>query len=177
MILDQTRSRVSSENGGTGWKSEYHQVLFGLPRVLVVALVSTGAGGTGWYQKLETELMRADLLTNQIANRAADLRAIILPFVIAHSGIVAVIVFGADGLKADGATLALAAWAVLGSLWAAIWTDGCIQDIGACAKDMDDEMANSQIGRNFAKSPFGLFRLINLTVVVLIVVAELMALY
>jgi hypothetical protein len=38
-------------------------------------------------------------------------------------------------------------------------------------------MANSQIGRNFDKSPFGLFRLINLTVAVLIVVAELMALY
>ncbi|MDP6697993.1 MAG: hypothetical protein QF558_09585 [Acidimicrobiales bacterium] len=121
--------------------------------------------------------MRADLLMSVVSNRAADMRAIILPFVLAHTGVVIAIAFGAKGLEADGVTLAVAAWAVLGSLWAMIWTDGCIQDLGAGAKDMDEEMANSHLGRNYAKSPFAAFRVMNVAIVTLIVVAELMALY
>ena len=50
-------------------------------------------------------------------------------------------------------------------------------DISAGVKDMDEELANSNIGRNFAKAPFLVFRAINTLVVVLIVVAELIAIY
>lgn len=121
--------------------------------------------------------MRADLLMSVISNRSADMRAIILPFVLAHTGVVIAIVFGAGGLEADGVTLAVAAWAVLGSLWAMVWTDGCIQDLAAGARDLPEEMADSHMGRNYAKSPFAAFRVMNIAIVTLIVVAELMALY
>ncbi len=121
--------------------------------------------------------MRADLLMTAVQNRSADLRAIILPFVLAHTGVIVAIVFGGSGLEGDGVQLAVAAWAVLGSLWATIWTDGCIQDLAAGAKDLDDELANSNIGRAYARAPFPVFRIMNVTVVVLIVSAELLAIY
>jgi len=49
--------------------------------------------------------------------------------------------------------------------------------MGAGAKDMDEEMANSHIGRNWAKIPFGALRAVSVVIVVLLVVAELMAIY
>jgi len=121
--------------------------------------------------------MRADLHTAVIGNRAADLRAIILPFVLSHTGILIVLGFAGSGLEDSGVQLALAAMSVLGSLWAVIWTDGCLADIGAGVKDMDDEVSNSNIGRNFAKAPFGAFRVLNLAIVALIVIAEVAAIY
>ena len=120
--------------------------------------------------------MHPDVLQS-LLNRSSDLRAIILPFVLAHTGILIVLGFAGEGLEDSGVQLALAAMAVLGSLWSFIWTDGAMADIGAGVKDMDEEMRNSNIGRNFAKAPFGLFRLINGAVVTLIVVAELIAIY
>lgn len=120
--------------------------------------------------------MHPDVL-QALTNRSSDLRAIILPFVLAHTGILIVLGFAGAGLADSGVQLALAAMAVLGSLWSLIWTDGCLADIGAGVQDMDEEMRNSSIGRNFAKAPFAVFRLVNLAVVVLIVVAELVAIY
>ena len=55
--------------------------------------------------------------------------------------------------------------------------DGVIADLGAGAKDMDEEMASSQIGRNWAKTPFSAMRIFSLLIVALIVIAELMAIY
>ena len=121
--------------------------------------------------------MRTELLTPTIQGRAADLRAIILPIVLAHTGILIILGFGGSGLEDSGVQLAVAAMAVLGSFWSWIWTDGAMADISAGVKDMDEELANSNIGRNFAKAPFLVFRAINTLVVVLIVVAELIAIY
>ena len=55
--------------------------------------------------------------------------------------------------------------------------DGVIADIGAAAKDMDEEMASSHFGRNWAKVPFSALRAVSFIMVVLIVLAELMAIY
>ena len=55
--------------------------------------------------------------------------------------------------------------------------DGVIADLGAGAKDMDEEMASSHIGRNWAKTPFSAMRIFSLLIVALIVIAELMAIY
>ena len=87
------------------------------------------------------------------------------------------VVFGGSGLEADGVKLALAAFAVLGSIWIAMGVDGAITDIGAAAKDMDEELAASHIGRNWAKAPFGMFRVLTALFTALLLVAELIALY
>ena len=42
---------------------------------------------------------------------------------------------------------------------------------------MDDEIASSNLGRNYAKVPLGMIRVANFVIVALIVIAELMAIY
>lgn len=121
--------------------------------------------------------MQADLLTPMIQGRAADMRAILLPFILSHTGILVVLGFGGSGLEDSGVQLALAAMAVLGSLWSVLWIDGAMADVAAGIKDMPEEQANSHIGRNFAKAPFAVFRLMNLAIVTLIVIAEVAAIY
>ena len=93
-----------------------------------------------------------------------------------HAVVLLSIVFGGSGLQADGVQLALATFAVLASIWLNLVADGAIADIAAGAKDMDDEMASSHMGQNWAKAPFGLFRVIGPIFTVLILIAELMAL-
>ena len=121
--------------------------------------------------------MNSELWATWIGMRGRDLNAIVLPFVLSHTGIMAMLVFGGDGLESSGVKLAVAAWAVLGSLWAAVWFDGAIEDIAAGAKDMDPQIAETHMGKVFAKAPFTFFRIFNVTVITLIVTAELMALY
>ena len=121
--------------------------------------------------------MRSDLLTTLTNMRANDMRAIILPFSIAHTGVAIILGFGGAGLEDSGVQLAIAAWVVLGSLWSAMTMDGAIADLAAGAKDMDDEMADSNIGRNYAKTPFAAIRAVSFLVVALIVIAEVIAIY
>ena len=121
--------------------------------------------------------MRSDLLVAVASNRAGDARAILLPFTLAHTGLAIILAWSPSGLEDSSVQLAIAAWTVLGSLWSAMTMDGVIADIGAAAKDMDEEMASSHIGRNFAKAPFAAFRILNVAIVALIVIAELMAIY
>ena len=121
--------------------------------------------------------MRADLHNKVVGLRAADLRAIFLPYILANTGVLIVLGFGGSGLEHSGVQLALAAFVVLGSLWVLLWTDGCIADIAAGAKDMDEEMAASHMGQNWAKAPFGMFRVIGPVFTVLLLITELMALY
>jgi len=96
---------------------------------------------------------------------------------LAHTGLAIILAWSPSGLEDSSVQLAIAAWTVLGSLWSAMTMDGVIADLGAGAKDMDEEMANSHIGRNYAKVPFGALRVVSLVFIVLIVIAELMAIY
>ena len=121
--------------------------------------------------------MRSDLLTAVMGNRSRDWHTVILPFTLAHSAILIILGFGGAGLEDSGVQLALAAMSVLGSLWIVIAFNGAIADLAAGMKDMDEEMASSHIGRNFAKAPFAAFRILNVAIVALIVIAELMAIY
>ena len=60
---------------------------------------------------------------------------------------------------------------------AIVWFDGAIADIGASTSSMDEELANSEIGKNFKKAPFIMFRLMALSIVVVNSVAQVIALY
>ena len=75
--------------------------------------------------------MNFDETTKLLAIRAADARGIILPFVLAHTATLIVLGFGGAGLENSGVQLALAAWAVLGSLWSVLWLDDAVQELVA----------------------------------------------
>ena len=110
-------------------------------------------------------------------NRSADLRTMVAIYGVVSLGLLAVIVFGEAHLEASCDRLAVAAMIVLIGILALVWNDGAIADLGAGIEDMDDEVAASAVGRNFAKAPFGMFRVLNLVVILGIAVTQLVALY
>jgi len=110
-------------------------------------------------------------------SRSSDAQAIILPYVFSVLGVFAFIIWGGEAADTGAVQLAIAAWIVLGSLWTLLWFDGVLADISAAMKDMDSEVAGSNIGQNFAKAPFQLFRGFNALVIVIMAVVQLSALY
>ena len=112
-----------------------------------------------------------------IHSRGTDAHAIILPYVVSVLGTFAFILWGGAALDVGAVQLAIAAWIVLGSLWTMLWFDGVIADLAAGMKDMDQDVAASNIGQNFAKAPFPLFRGFNALVIVAMAILQLIALY
>ena len=62
-------------------------------------------------------------------------------------------------------------------MWAVMSMGGCLNDFTVGTKDMDDEVASSNLGRNYVKKPFKIMRVVNVAVVALIVIAGLIAIY
>jgi hypothetical protein len=110
-------------------------------------------------------------------NRGKDAQAVILPYVFSVLGTFVFIIWGGDALETGAVQLAVAAWVVLGSLWTLLWFDGVLADLSAGMKDMDSELAGSNMGQNFAKAPFPMFRGFNAVVIVVMAVLQLVALY
>ena len=105
----------------------------------------------GWFElgQPNTESnMRTENLNAATNLRAKDIQMSTLAYVVIHAVVLLSIVFGGSGLEADGVKLALAAFAVFGSVWITVGVDGAIADIGALAKDMDEEMAASHRDQN-----------------------------
>ena len=117
---------------------------------------SMSAGHLGSAEPNVETRMRTENLIAAMNMRARDIQMSVLPYVAIHAVVLLSIVFGGSGLQADGVQLALAAFAVLGSIWITLGIDGAVADIGAAAKDMDEEMAASHMGQNWVKAPFGL---------------------
>ena len=112
-----------------------------------------------------------------IKNRAADLRLMVATYGVVSLGLLAVIIFGGAHIKASGDEFAVAAMIVLIGILALVWNDGAMADISAGVSDMDEEVSASAMGRNFAKAPFGMFRALNLVVILGISATQMIALY
>lgn len=107
--------------------------------------------------------------------RAADARMIVMSFTLAHVALV--LVLGLGGPPADsGVRLALATFTVLGSLWCVAFLDDAMQDLMAAASDVPG-FQESAMGKRLEKAPIVVFRVANVVVAGLIVVAELLAIY
>ena len=108
--------------------------------------------------------------------RAADIRAIVISFTLAHATPSVVLGFAGDGLQDSGIRLALAAWIILGSLWSVAFMDDAIQDLNMAFRDMEGFMETS-MGKRLEKMPVTAFRVANVVIVPPIVIAEMMAIY
>ena len=121
--------------------------------------------------------MQQNTWVQLMAMRGKDAQAIILPYVLSVLGVFTFIIWGGETADTGAVQLAVAAWVVLGSLWTLLWFDGVLADVGAGMQDMDGEVAGSNMGKNFAKAPFALFRGFNALVIVIMAVLEISALY
>ena len=121
--------------------------------------------------------MQQNTWVQLIAMRGKDAQAIILPYVLSVLGVFTFIIWGGETADTGAVQLAIAAWVVLGSLWTLLWFDGVLADVGAGMQDMDSEIAGSNMGKNFAKAPFAIFRGFNALVIVIMAVLQISALY
>ena len=121
--------------------------------------------------------MQQNTWVQLMAMRGKDAQAIILPYVFSVLGVFTFIICGGETADTGAVQLAIAAWVVLGSLWTLLWFDGVLADVGAGMQDMDNEVAGSNMGQNFAKAPFALFRGFNALVIVIMAVLQISALY
>ena len=131
----------------------------------------------GPRSQTERNPMNPDHYVSLFIGRAADARAMIMFFALFHTGILVVLGFGGSGLEDSGVQLALAAVAVLTGLWSFFFLDDVMQDLYAAASDLPEEFASSNLGRRFDAVPVGVFRVVNLVVIALIVIAEVLAIY
>ena len=112
-----------------------------------------------------------------LSARAADARAMMMFFAVFHTGLLVVLGFAGAGLEDSGIQLALAAVAVLTSLWTFFFMDDCMQDLFAIAQDLPEDFQASNGGKRFSDVPLPVFRVVNFVVIALIVVAEVLAIY
>ena len=112
-----------------------------------------------------------------LSARAADARAMMMFFAVFHTGLLVVLGFAGAGLEDSGIQLALAAVAVLTSLWTFFFMDDCMQDLFAIAQDLPEDFQASNVGKRFSDVPLPVFRGENFVVIALIVVAEVLAIY
>ncbi|MDG1366537.1 MAG: hypothetical protein P8I99_06075 [Acidimicrobiales bacterium] len=115
--------------------------------------------------------------TRMVDTRTADGRAMIMPYVVAVSALLALIVFGDVANQDSSVKLAVAAFAVLGSLWTILWWDGVVADMSKLAEDQPDGVKGSNIGESFDNAPFAVMRLINAGVISLIGLSQVLAIY
>ena len=119
--------------------------------------------------------MKPKLLHAWVSNRASDLRMMVLVYTAATIGTLFLVrdaaSFGSE------MQFAIAAAIISFGVNAIVLFDGAIADIGASTSSMDEELANSEIGKNFKKAPFIMFRLMALSIVVVNSVAQVIALY
>ena len=119
--------------------------------------------------------MKPKLLHAWVSNRASDLRMMVLVYTAATIGTLFLVrdaaSFGSE------MQFAIAAAIISFGVNAIVWFDGAIADIGASTSSMDEELANSEIGKNFKKAPFIMFRLMALSIVVVNSVAQILVIY
>ena len=119
--------------------------------------------------------MKPKLLHAWVSNRASDLRMMVLVYTAATIGTLFLVrdaaSFGSE------MQFAIAAAIISFGVNAIVWFDGAIADIGASTSSMDEDLADSEIGKNFKKAPFIMFRLMALSIVVVNSVAQLMVIY
>ena len=119
--------------------------------------------------------MKPKLLHAWVSNRASDLRMMVLVYTAATIGTLFLVRDAAN--FGSEMQFAIAAAIISFGVNAIVWFDGAIADIGASTSSMDEELANSEIGKNFKKAPFIMFRLMALSIVVVNSVAQVIALY
>ena len=119
--------------------------------------------------------MKAKLLQSYVSNRAADLRAATLVYTGAS---VATLFLIRDAAGYGDEMKAALVVAIVGfGLNALAWLDGALADIAASRSSMDEDLANSDMGKNFNKAPFTIFRGLAASIVIANTVAQSMALY
>ena len=119
--------------------------------------------------------MKPKLLHAWVSNRANDLRTTLL----VYTGATVATLFlirDASGFTSE-MQFAVAVAIISFGINALVWFDGAIADIGASTSSMDEQLSNSEMGKNFKKAPFIIFRGMAFSIVAINTIAQVLALY
>ena len=112
-----------------------------------------------------------------MVSRSGDIRTFLIFYGLIHAALLVVLGVGGSGLEDSGVQLALAALAVISTVFTLGHVDDGMQDLYASWMDIpEDDLGEHMRGR---RDGFNLaaFRLVSLLVFGLILVAELLAIY
>ena len=119
--------------------------------------------------------MKAKLLQSWVSSRAADLRA--ATFAYTGASVATLFLIRDVAGYGDEMKAALVVAIVGFGLNALAWFDGALADIAASRSSMDEDMANSDLGKNFKKAPFVVFRGLAASIVIANTVAQSIVVY
>ena len=89
--------------------------------------------------------------TEWIRLRTSDIRAIFPTYIAFTFGILTLLTFGHEHL--ENMQWQTTVIVVIANFWWLLFMDGAIADVAAGAKDMDDDIAQSEMGKLYAKAP------------------------
>tara|TARA_B100001142_G_C14252715_1_gene623864 strand:+ start:232 stop:594 length:363 start_codon:yes stop_codon:yes gene_type:complete len=119
--------------------------------------------------------MKPKLLHAWVSNRSNDLRMITLVYTAATVATL-FLIRDAAGFSSE-MQFAVAVAVISFGVNALVWFDGAIADIGASRSSMDEDLANSEMGKNFNKAPFIAFRGMAFVIVAINTISQVIALY
>ena len=119
--------------------------------------------------------MKPKLLHAWVSNRSNDLRMMTFVYTAATVAIL-FLIRDASGFGNE-MQFAVAVAIISCGLNALVWFDGAIADLGASRSSMDEDLANSEMGKNFKSAPFIVFRAMGFAIVAVNTVAQVIALY
>ncbi len=121
--------------------------------------------------------MDREVTTTFFTARAADIRALMIFYALVHAALLVVLGFGGSGLEDSGTQLALAALAAITTLFTVGFIDDAMQDLYAAGQDIAEEGFGEKVRGRFDAWNMTVFRLANVVMFGLILVAELLAIY
>ena len=119
--------------------------------------------------------MKPKLLHAWVSNRANDLRMTLLVYTGATLGTLFLV--RDAGSFGSEMKFAVAVAIISFGVNAIVWFDGALADIGASRSSMDEQLASSEMGKNFKKAPFVAFRGMAFLIVAVNSIAQVIALY
>ena len=122
-------------------------------------------------------MLNKEFVLTWIDSRSADLRVGVCISFFGSLGSLFLIIMGGSLIDSLTAKIAVTAYIVLLTLFTFIWNDSSIKEIGMSVGDMEKDVTESNLGKNFSNSPWGFYRGFAAFIAFGIGVTQLIALY
>ena len=103
-------------------------------------------------------MLNKEFVQTWIDSRSMDLRVGVCISFFGSLGSLFLIILGGSLIDSAAAKIAVTAYVGLLTLFTFIWNDSAIKEIGVSTGDMEKDVAESNVGKNFSSSPWVFYR-------------------
>ena len=122
-------------------------------------------------------MLNKEFIQTWIESRSTDLRVGVCVSFFGSLGSLFLIILGGSLIDSTPAKIAITAYVGLLTLFTSIWNDSAIKEIKVSAEDMEKDVTESNVGKNFVGSPWAFYRGFAATIAFGIGITQLIALY